>query len=153
MTEDSADGARGENRRHETHATATVGTLQDVELEAAAHELGPGAIARRCDLVWRTRGLLATPRAACAAPIGGRFGALGATSRQLQVNERKGLAAIHRTTFRNDMRSDAARSSTKRGLRIHSPKHAFRLTDRPKTSYILLEADVCGVIRTNQLGS
>ena len=93
------------------------------------------------------------PWAGCATPTGRRFGALRATSRQRQVNERKGLAAIHRTTFRNDTRSDAARSSTRRGLRIHSPKHAFRLTDRPKTSYILLEADVCGVIRTNQLGS
>jgi hypothetical protein len=42
---------------------------------------------------------LRPPWAGCATPTGRRFGALRATSCQRQVNERKGLAAIHRTTF------------------------------------------------------
>jgi hypothetical protein len=50
MTEDSANGAREQDGRDETHAGAAVGALQYVEVEAAAHELGPGSIARASDL-------------------------------------------------------------------------------------------------------
>jgi aspartyl aminopeptidase len=45
VTEDPPDGAREHDRGHETQAAAAVGALQYVDVETAAHQLGPGAIA------------------------------------------------------------------------------------------------------------
>ncbi len=45
MTEDSADGAREQDGGHEPQAPAAVGALEHIDVEAAAHELGPRAVA------------------------------------------------------------------------------------------------------------
>jgi len=55
MTQDSANRARDHDGCHETRAAAAVRALQDIDLEAAAHQLGPGAIAWTGDLIGGAR--------------------------------------------------------------------------------------------------
>ena len=55
MAEDSLNGGRKHDGGHEPQAAAAVGALEDIDVEAATHQLGPGAIVRTGDL----------PRAAC----------------------------------------------------------------------------------------
>ena len=51
MTEDSADGARKQDGSHEPEACAAIGAFEHVDVEATAHQLGPGAIVRGDDLL------------------------------------------------------------------------------------------------------
>ncbi len=67
MPEDAANRAHEHDGCHETHAAAAGGALQDVDLEPAAHELGPGAITWAGDLPgsarWKLVRSLRTPEA------------------------------------------------------------------------------------------
>ena len=50
MMEDAANRAYEHDGGHEAHAAAAVGALEDIDVEAAPHELGPRAIVRAGDL-------------------------------------------------------------------------------------------------------
>ncbi len=51
MGEDLADDPRILNGREQAHAAATARTREDIKLEGAPHQVGPGPVARRAESV------------------------------------------------------------------------------------------------------